>query len=210
MSRYVPFRMKEIVSCDLTCVKFSSPCGLKCQSTVVMADTSPRFLQEMQPSTKGSPCTASVSESTSEQPPRHSRTTRVDRAKKRYCGPEYFSSLTDSIHFTVKKKNPSIHSLSRVCRRLSQLTASGVRTELVDSQSQGTYRQPTIHCHIPTYGQFKSLQLAFQACFWNAGGNGKRPLGNSVALLPIFTTSCQASDETGEQFYFISILPSAG
>lgn len=55
----------------LTCLNSSSPNGLKCQSTVVRADTSSLRLQEMQPSRNPSPTTASVIDSTSAQPPWH-------------------------------------------------------------------------------------------------------------------------------------------
>lgn len=61
-------------SAALTCLNSSSSSGLKCQSTTARAETSSRLLQEMQPSRNPSPATASVMESTSAQPPRHSHT----------------------------------------------------------------------------------------------------------------------------------------
>lgn len=61
-------------SAALTCLNSSSSSGLKCQSTMARAETSSRLLQEMQPSRNPSPATASVMESTSAQPPRHSHT----------------------------------------------------------------------------------------------------------------------------------------
>lgn len=67
----MPFRTKLIEFEALTCIKSSSPSGLKCQSTVAWADTSSLRLQEMQPSRNVSPITASVREFTSAQPPWH-------------------------------------------------------------------------------------------------------------------------------------------
>lgn len=67
----MPFHSKRNDFEALTCIKSSSPSGLKCQSTVAWADTSSLRLQEMQPSRNPSPTTASVRESTSAQPPWH-------------------------------------------------------------------------------------------------------------------------------------------
>lgn len=68
--------MKTTVTYDqkLTCTKSASPRALKCQSTVAVASTSPRILQEMQPSLNLRPATASVSESTSAHAPLHGDT----------------------------------------------------------------------------------------------------------------------------------------
>lgn len=74
-------------SAALTCLNSSSSSGLKCQSTTARAETSSRFLQEMQPSRNPSPATASVMESTSAQPPRHSHT--AVRRRRRRGGREW-------------------------------------------------------------------------------------------------------------------------
>lgn len=67
---------------ELTCLNSSSPRGLKCQSTVARAGTSSRLLQEMQPSRNPSPATASVRESTSEQPAWHWDTAERGRGEE--------------------------------------------------------------------------------------------------------------------------------
>lgn len=58
----------------ITCPNSTSPLALKYHSTVAVALTSLLILQEMQPSLKPRPATASVSESTSAHAPSHCRT----------------------------------------------------------------------------------------------------------------------------------------
>ena len=72
---------------QLTCSKSFSPLLLKNQSTVAEPSTSLLRLQEMQPSLKPSPATASVSESTSAHAPRHI-TTGGERVGEREGGRE--------------------------------------------------------------------------------------------------------------------------
>lgn len=76
----IPESLENFV--ELTCLNSSSPRGLKCQSTVARAGTSSRLLQEMQPSRNPCPATASVRESTSEQPAWHWDTAERGRGEE--------------------------------------------------------------------------------------------------------------------------------